>query len=117
MRIVRKFGDMRHSVRGIRTVWREEWHFKYQILFALFAVTLAYCASATPTQLVLLVSALLITLASEIINTAIEDVCNFIQPGHDPRIGAIKDMAQAFVLVSALPSLLMFLWIIIPAIV
>ena len=32
-------------------------------------------------------------LAVETINTAIEMVCDFVQPKHDPKIGKIKDVA------------------------
>ncbi|MEZ4673394.1 MAG: diacylglycerol kinase [Caldilineaceae bacterium] len=31
----------------------------------------------------------------EMLNTAVEAICDYIQPKHDPRIGAIKDLAAA----------------------
>lgn len=31
----------------------------------------------------------------EMFNTAVEAICDYIQPKHDPRIGAIKDVAAA----------------------
>ena len=31
----------------------------------------------------------------ELVNTAIEAICDYIQPDFDPRIGAIKDVAAA----------------------
>ncbi|MEZ4709835.1 MAG: diacylglycerol kinase [Caldilineaceae bacterium] len=34
-------------------------------------------------------------LVVEMINTAIEAICDYVQPEHDPRIGAIKDVAAA----------------------
>lgn len=34
-------------------------------------------------------------LSAEIFNTAIETICDYLQPNHDPRIGAIKDIAAA----------------------
>ncbi len=108
---------MRHGWRGLRAVWREEWHFKYQVAFALTMFGIALFLRASSLELILLFCALCIVLASEVINTAIEDVCNRIQPDFDEAIGAIKDMAQAFVLLSSLPSIALFLWIVIPRIV
>jgi diacylglycerol kinase len=34
-------------------------------------------------------------LMSELFNTAIEKLCDFVEPGHDPQIGAVKDVAAA----------------------
>lgn len=34
-------------------------------------------------------------LVFEMINTAVEALCDYIQPNHDPRIGAIKDTMAA----------------------
>ena len=36
-------------------------------------------------------------LITEIFNSAIEAICDYVQPEHDPRIGAIKDVAAAAV--------------------
>jgi diacylglycerol kinase (ATP) len=43
--------------------------------------------------LILIVTGMMI--ASEIFNTTIEAICDYLQPEHDPRIGKIKDMAAA----------------------
>lgn len=111
MKILRKFGDARHGMRGLAAVWREEWHFKYQLLMALAAFVLALLVGADAYQLVLLAVTLLIAIASEIINTAIEDLGNRINPDFDEKIGAIKDISQAFVIVSAIPALIVLIWI------
>jgi diacylglycerol kinase (ATP) len=39
---------------------------------------------------------------TEIFNSAIEALCDYVQPEHDPRIGAIKDVAAAAVGISVL---------------
>ena len=41
-------------------------------------------------------------LITEIFNSAIEALCDYVQPEHDPRIGAIKDVAAAAVGISVL---------------
>lgn len=116
MKIIRKFADARHGWRGLRTVWREEWHFKYQVAFTIIMFSIALFLRASSLELILLFCTLCIALAGEVINTAIEDVCNRIQPDFEEAIGAIKDMAQGFVLLSSLPCIALFLWIVIPRI-
>jgi diacylglycerol kinase (ATP) len=34
-------------------------------------------------------------LMSELFNTALEELCDFVESGHDERIGAVKDVAAA----------------------
>ncbi len=112
MKIIGKFADIRHGWRGLRAVWREEWHFKYQVGFVVAGMAFACAIGASAFELVLLAGALSVALASEIINTAVEDVCNKIEPNFDPAIGAIKDMAQAFVIVSSMPAIILLFYII-----
>jgi diacylglycerol kinase (ATP) len=41
-------------------------------------------------------------LVAEMVNTAIEALCDFVEPGHDEKIGIIKDVASAAVGISIL---------------
>lgn len=34
-------------------------------------------------------------LAGELFNTAVEQLCDIVEPGHDERVGAVKDVAAA----------------------
>jgi len=107
-----KLHDMRHGWRGLKTVWQEEWHFKYQVAISLCILAIAFIIEASSLQLLALFVTICIALASEIINTAIEDIGNKINPAFDERIGAIKDMSQAFVILSSLPAVAVFVWIV-----
>lgn len=46
-----------------------------------------------------------LVLASEALNTAIEQLCDMVRPERDPRVKMIKDLAAASVLLSALAAL------------
>jgi diacylglycerol kinase (ATP) len=41
-------------------------------------------------------------LVAEMVNTAIEKLCDFVEPGHNEKIGIIKDVASAAVGISIL---------------
>jgi diacylglycerol kinase len=41
-------------------------------------------------------------LVAEMVNTAIEALCDFVEPGHNEKIGIIKDVASAAVGISIL---------------
>ena len=51
-------------------------------------------------SIVLVASGLM--LVAEMVNTAIEGLCDFMEPGHNEKIGIIKDVAAATVGISVL---------------
>jgi diacylglycerol kinase (ATP) len=51
-------------------------------------------------SIVLVASGLM--LVAEMVNTAIEALCDFVEPGHNEKIGIIKDVASAAVGISIL---------------
>ena len=61
------------------------------VVIALAAFGFLLRMSDVEIGLLVLVGALL--LAVETLNTAIEMLCDFVQPQHDPKIGKIKDVA------------------------
>jgi diacylglycerol kinase len=46
-------------------------------------------------------------LVFEMLNTAVEAICDYIEPDYDPQIGAIKDVA------AAATGIAMFVWVIV----
>ncbi len=48
-----------------------------------------------------------VVLMAEIFNSAIEALCDFVEPQHDEKIGIIKDMAAAAV------GIVMFTWLLV----
>lgn len=60
----------------------------------------------------MLAAALVITM--EMFNTAIEKLCDYLQPERDSRIGVIKDISAAAVFWSAVTSVVIAAFIYIP---
>lgn len=60
--------------------------------------------------------AIAIVFITEIFNTAIEKLCDFVSPGYDPRIGKIKDIAAAAVLLSATIAIIIGVFVFLPKI-
>ncbi|HPG08109.1 MAG TPA: diacylglycerol kinase family protein [Saprospiraceae bacterium] len=102
-RWLRSFG---FAWQGVRTTIRREAHMRFH-LFATFLVALmgwTLHISRTDWLFVILFVALVWT--TEIINTALEILCNKVESRQDPSIKAVKDMAAGAVLVSAILALL-----------
>lgn len=101
MRLIRSFG---YAIKGIVHCMKKEQNFKLHIIASLAAITLAiflHC-SATEWMLVLLCIALVLSL--EMINTAVEKICNMQQTTFHPQIKIIKDVAAGAVLLSAIAA-------------
>lgn len=90
------------ALNGLKTTWREEQNFRIEILVGAIVIFCILFFQFSFIETIFSIIAITIVLISEIINTAIEDLCNKVQPEHDPIIGKIKDTMAAFVLVSSL---------------
>jgi len=87
------------SFNGL-VVLAQEAAFWRELLLVLVAV-IALAAKPSGLSAGLLVVSILI-LALEAMNTAIERLCDLVQPEFDPKIKAIKDVAAAAILIAVL---------------
>ena len=90
------------AFRGLKTAWREEYNFRIEVLATLSVIFSIFYFRFSFVESAFCILAMTIILSAEIMNTVVEDVCNKVEPHHDPMIGKIKDTASAFVLVSGL---------------
>lgn len=98
--------SLQNAFRGVFLMMKHERNF--QLEFAAFLVNLFLIfylkLSSTDTILILMVS--FGVLATEILNTAIEKICDFIHPDFDKRIGFIKDISAGAVVLMAILSVI-----------
>lgn len=94
------------AMHGLKTVWREERNFRIEIVVAIVVLLIGIIDGLTTTKWAFVFVAITLVLSAEIVNTAIEDICNRIEPKHDPIIGKIKDIMAGFVLVTCIGAVL-----------
>ena len=95
-----------HPVRKVKVVLaglgfaiRHDFSVAYKVVLSLLLVVVA-AALRHWIDFVVVVLATGLVLTAELFNSAVEGVCDFMETGHDERIGAIKDVAAAAVGVS-----------------
>jgi diacylglycerol kinase (ATP) len=88
----------RNSARGILYALRSERAVRQEFVLLAIAVPAAFLISKQLWVTVCLIVMILVTLAVELLNTAIEKLCDHVTPQHHPAIGQIKDMGSAAVL-------------------
>jgi len=85
---------MRYAWRGIKYVWKTQKSFRWQIIIGIIANLILWNST------VLILTALILSL--EVLNTAIERLCDFVHPKLNNAIGLIKDISAGSVLVSCI---------------
>lgn len=107
-------GSLRHALRGTWHVLRTEQNAQIHLLATVIVVTLAIAYRIPSEQFAILLLAIGFVLASEILNTVVEDFLDIIHPQHHPAIRRIKDALAGAVLLSALVSLIVGILIFAP---
>jgi len=109
-----RYNSFGYAFKGLKLLFSSEHNARIHLLITAF--TIAACVFLKPTQLELIAVIFCIGLVfiTELINTAIEKMADFVEPEHDERIGPIKDLAAAAVLVAALVSVAVGLLVFVP---
>lgn len=77
-------------------LWQAGHDFNVAYKMVVSAVVLVLAAVAWRwLDLAVIAAATGLLLTSELFNTAVEQLCDFVQPDYDERIGAVKDVAAA----------------------
>lgn len=84
-----------NSWRGLRHGALTERAVRQELLLLALGIPVALVLGASLWVKVALVASLLLMLAAEYLNTAIEKLCDHLHPDHHPRIGTVKDLASA----------------------
>ena len=93
---------------------KNEPNFLIQLLIALVVVAMAGLLEISRTDWMILVVVISVVLAAEVLNTAIEKVCDRFLDREDPRVKIIKDSAAGAVLITAIAAAVIGIIIFLP---
>jgi diacylglycerol kinase (ATP) len=97
-----------HSLRGLRYTIANETAVRQEAITLGLAILLGFYLSPGPAWYVAMIGVLLILLAVELLNTAIEKLSDHVTPEHHVEIGIIKDAASAAVFCLLLVAILVW---------
>jgi diacylglycerol kinase (ATP) len=95
--VKRLFSATKNSLRGIAYGIRTEPAVREEAVAFVLALPIGFFIAPTPIWFVAMISVLLVLLAVEFLNTAIEKLSDHVTPDHHPEIGMIKDFGSAAV--------------------
>lgn len=111
--MIKSFG---FALNGLKVCFTGERNFRVHVISAIVVSVLGLLFGISINEWAVLGFCIALVIIMEIMNTAIEQLCNIVHKDLHPGIKKVKDMAAAAVLVSAIFSLLTGLVIFLPKI-
>jgi diacylglycerol kinase len=106
--------SVRYALNGIYKFFRTERNGKIQGVISLLVIIAAFVFNISGLEWILLLFCIATVISLEMLNSAIEGVCNLYTTEFHPGIERIKDIAAAAVLWSAFASMVVGLIIFVP---
>ncbi len=99
-RVLRSFG---FAWQGLRHAWRTQPNFRIELGIGLLALAASRWLGVDPVPVLLLTLAVL---SLELVNTAVEAICDLVSPEPHPLVKTAKDASAAAVLMAAAVSVI-----------
>lgn len=90
---------------GMKYFFLHERNGKWQLIITVFAIALAIGFKISKAALLITIMCSAVVISVEMLNTAIEHLCNLVQEEYHPTIKTIKDIAAAAVLLVSIASI------------
>lgn len=103
-----------YALNGLREVVKSEMNMRIHLLAAFVVIIMGLVYSINWVEWMFVIICIVLVLSAEIANTIVERYLDTFYPEFNPKVGIIKDMAAAAVLILALGSLIVGLIIFLP---
>lgn len=105
-----------YALRGALLLIRTEASIKVQVFIAILVTAAGFYYEISNLEWILQIFAMALVLGVEGLNTAIEKLCDFVQPEFDKKIGFIKDISAGAVMLVSIAAAIVGLIIYLPKI-
>lgn len=107
--------SLSYAINGLLTAATER-NMRFHLVAAPSSIVLCFVLHCSLLEWCMVFSAIAAVLISELINTAIESICDFITTDYSTQIKRIKDVSAASVLIASIYAMFIALLIFIPKI-
>jgi diacylglycerol kinase len=105
-----------YAFNGLRILFREEHNSRIHLVAALCVLVAGFFLKITATEWIAVIFSIGLIFAMELVNSAIENMADFVSTEQHEQIKRIKDLSAAGVLVAAITALAVGLIIFLPKI-
>ena len=103
---------IRWSWQGLAATWNAEYSFRIWVYANLISLFLIFVLPLDPTHDMILIIMGLLVLVAELFNTAVERIVDRISMEQHPLSGQAKDAASAAVMLTAIATGIIWIWVI-----
>src|ERR1700712_2214028 len=103
MKLIRSFG---HAWHGMQYCFKTQLNFRIHLAVLLIVIIAGFILKISNTEWLFVTGCSMLVLGLELINTAIEHLCDMVTKSIHPAIKIIKDTSAAAVLLSAAGSVI-----------
>lgn len=114
--ILKRIKSFGYAFNGLRILIREEHNARIHVFATITVVLAGFYFDISMIEWIAISLSIGFVISLEIINSAIENIADFISPEKNDAIKKIKDLSAAGVLISALTALIIGLIVFIPKI-
>lgn len=109
-----RLNSFRYAFAGLRQFFTGQHNAIVHAVATVVLIVICLFVRPNATELLFLTLVTGLVWITELLNTAIEKLCDLVSPGFNPKVKFIKDVAAAAVLVSAIVAVVTALIIFIP---
>lgn len=106
-----------HAFVGIKSAFTTQQNFRIHLYATIFIIFLSFFFSISEIEWVVVINSIILVLITELLNTAIEFLADFIEPRQNPKIKLIKDISAASVLIAVFLAIVIGCIVFIPKII
>lgn len=117
MNLRKTFNSFKFALKGLRFFFQTQNNARFHLLAAIAALMASYYFKISNMEWCLVVFCIGIVLASEALNTSIEQLTDLVSPEWNAKAGLVKDLAAGAVLISAFTAFIIGGIIFIPKVI
>ena len=102
--VVNRLKSVKYAFKGAFLLITTESSIKIQFCIGIIMTILGFVYKLSPTEWIIQILTIALIMAIEGLNTAIEEIADFIHPEHHTKIGLIKDLAAGAVFIFAIAA-------------
>ena len=103
---VNRLKSVGHAFKGMFVLIKTEASIKVQLAIAIAVIGAGFYFNISPVEWMIQIAMIGLVMSIEGLNTAIENIADFIHPEHNDKIGLIKDIAAGAVFIASIISVI-----------
>ena len=113
----KRLASFKFAISGLRSLFKHEHNSRLHLVAALSVTALGFILGISITEWLVLVVIIAIVFITEILNSAIESLADYVSPQYNLIIKRVKDYCAAAVLIASIASVIAGVLIFLPKIV